>query len=75
MEFMEEKKKKKRKKANKKRTKELSGEDEKGIANPEGQRRDNDLQLPAVLFSILDKSKGNEEKEEEEGVGRERGSM
>lgn len=38
-------------------------------------RGDNDLQLPAVLFSILDKSKGNEEKEEEEGVGRERGSM
>lgn len=33
-----------------------------GIANPEGLRRDNDLQLPAVLFSILDKSKGNEEK-------------
>lgn len=40
----------------------------KGIANPEGLRRDNDLQLPAVLFSILDKSTGrNEEKEEEKG--------
>lgn len=44
----------------------------RGIANPEGPRRDNDLQLPAVLFSILDKSKGNEEKKEE-GVGGEEG--
>lgn len=75
LEFMEEKKQKKRKKQNKKRTKKLSGEDKKGIANAEGQRRDNDLQLPAVLFSILDKSKGNEVKEEEEGVGRDRGRM
>ncbi len=50
---------KEEKRANKRKTKKLSGEDElrrKGIANPEGLRRDNDLQLPAVLFSILDKT-------------------
>lgn len=35
--------------------------------NPEGRRRDNDLQLPAGPFADSDPSKGNEEKEEEEG--------
>lgn len=38
---------------------------QQNVANPEGLRRDNDLQLPDVLFSILDKRKGNEEKGEE----------
>lgn len=48
------------------RQKKLSCEEElqRNVANPEGLRRDNDLQLPDVLFSILDKRKGNEEKEE-----------
>lgn len=41
----------------------------RSIVNPEGLRRDNDLQLPAVLFSILDKSKGRNEGKEG-GVGR-----
>lgn len=41
----------------------------RSIVNPEGLRRDNDLQLPAVLFSILDKSKGRNEGKEEGGVG------
>lgn len=31
------------------------------VANPEGLKRDSDLQLPAVLF-ILDKSKDREER-------------
>lgn len=46
----------------------------KGSANPEGLRKDNDLQLPAILFSILDKSKwrnkGKEEKKEGGGERR-----
>lgn len=61
-----------KKESKQKEPKNWSGGDElqRVIANPEGLRRDNDLQLPAVLFSILDKSKGNEEEgEEEEGLG------
>lgn len=45
----------------------------RSTVNPEGPRRDNDLQLPAVLFSILDKSKGRNEGKEEGGVGGEEG--
>lgn len=40
----------------------------RAIANPECPRRDNDLQLPTVLFSILDKSKGKKK-----GLGGEEG--